>query len=236
MRGAAKWEQISKALGRSAKACKIRFRAINRKQVADDHEKLVTSEVQRQCESSGAVDWSLVSQATGLGIRECLELSQYDVVKASWHYDPDSFSQRMFDRMTGFIKENYPAPVPANYRAVSNYMWVDKEDCIRIHDMFKGRFKWTKDDYEQAVALRAQGLTYKEIARRFSPSLLVGRLAYDLHRHLCPKRVQELISAEESKEISRLVDEYAGKYLVVDIVEKIRSQLNVNNRRNFRST
>ncbi|KAJ2840576.1 hypothetical protein FBU31_000301 [Coemansia sp. 'formosensis'] len=236
MRGAAKWEQISKALGRSKVACKVQFRAINREQVADDREKLVTSEVQRQCESCGGADWSLVSQATGLGTRECLELSQYDVGKASWHYDPDSFSQRMFDRMTGFIKEHYPAPVPANYRAVSNYMWVDMEDCIRIHDMFKGRFKWTKDDYEQAVALRTQGLTYKEIAWRFSPSLSVGRLAYDLRRHLWPKRVQELISAEKLKEISRLVDEYAGKYLVVDIIDKIRSQLNINNRRNFRST
>ncbi|KAJ2800827.1 hypothetical protein H4S07_005084 [Coemansia furcata] len=142
----------------------------------------------------------------------------------------------MADRMTGFIKEHYPTPVPANYRAVSNYMWVHMDDCIRIHDMFKGGFKWTKDDYEQAVVLRAQGLTYKEIARRLSPSLSLETVMYTLRRHLRPKRVREPLSVEELKEISRLVDEYAGKYLVVDIIDKIRSQLNLDNRRNCNIT
>ncbi|KAJ2875165.1 hypothetical protein H4R27_006434, partial [Coemansia aciculifera] len=104
-------------------------------QATVDSQSLVTSEVQRQCESSSDVDWSQVCQATGLGMRECLELSQYDVGKASWHYDPDSFSQSMADCMAGFIKEHYLAPTPVNYRAVSNFMWVTMEDYVRIHDM-----------------------------------------------------------------------------------------------------
>ncbi|KAJ2057370.1 hypothetical protein GGI17_005680 [Coemansia sp. S146] len=137
MSGAAEWEQVSKVLDRAAMACKQRFKVLHRSRIdiTDDREGIVTSEVQRQRESSSAVDWSQVSQATGLDVRECLELSQYDVGKARWQYDPDSFSQSMVDQMTGFIKEYYPAPVLVNYRAVSNYMWVTMEDGIRIHGM-----------------------------------------------------------------------------------------------------
>ncbi|KAJ2060205.1 hypothetical protein GGI17_003903 [Coemansia sp. S146] len=83
MSAAAKWEQISKALDRSIPACKQRFTAVNHKQkVTDDCKSIVTSEVQKQLDTSGSVDWSQVSQATGLGVRECLELSLYDVGKA----------------------------------------------------------------------------------------------------------------------------------------------------------
>ncbi|KAJ2047733.1 hypothetical protein H4S04_004262 [Coemansia sp. S16] len=159
---AAKWELVSKVLGRSVIACKQRLSVINRghkcEQVDYDRESIVTSEVQRQLESNRTVNWSKVSQATELGLRECLELSQYDDGKASWHYDPDSFSQGMADRMTNFIKEHYPAPVPVIYRAVSNFMWVAMDDCICIHDMLQGKFKWTEADYERATALRAKGL------------------------------------------------------------------------------
>ncbi|KAJ2421255.1 hypothetical protein GGF41_003940 [Coemansia sp. RSA 2531] len=162
MGGAVKWEQASKALDRTVIACQQQYTALNRNRdctpVMKDHEGRVTSEVQMQLESSGTVDWSHVSQTTGLGLRECLELSQYDDGKASWHYDPDSFSQGMADRMTDFIKEHYPAPVPVIYRAVSNFMWVAMDDCICIHDMLQGKFKWTEADYERATALRAKGL------------------------------------------------------------------------------
>ncbi|KAJ2778169.1 hypothetical protein GGI18_004092, partial [Coemansia linderi] len=129
-----------------------------------------------QLQSSAAVDWSLVSQAMGLGIHECLELSQCDDGKASWHYDPDAFSQSMADRMAGFIKEHYPAPVSVSYRAVSNFMWIDMEDCICVHGMPKGKFKHTKADYERAAALRAQGLTFENIARQLSPTLSASAL------------------------------------------------------------
>ncbi|KAJ2420215.1 hypothetical protein GGF41_004337, partial [Coemansia sp. RSA 2531] len=162
-------------LDRSISACKQRLSAINRKrkrkQALDDRVNLVTSEVQRQIKSNGAVGWSQVCQATGLGMHECLELSQHDVGKASWHYDPDSFSHSMVDRMTSFIEEDYPALAPVNSRAVSNFMWVAMGDCIRIHNVFQGKFTWMDAEYEQAEALRAQGLTFKEVARRLSPML-----------------------------------------------------------------
>ncbi|KAJ2876186.1 hypothetical protein H4R27_006358 [Coemansia aciculifera] len=206
MATAAKWELVSKVLGRSMYACKIRFTIINgdsnRKQAMDGHESSVTGEVQRQRESSSAVDWSQVSQATGLGLRECLELSQYDGGKASWHYDPDSFSQSMADRMTGFIEEHYPAPAPVNYRAVSNFMWAAIEDCIHIHDMLQGKFKWTEADYERAAALRAQGLTYKEVARHLAPTLRWTSTANALKRYLSARPAQEPISVDELEEIS----------------------------------
>ncbi|KAJ2751410.1 hypothetical protein GGI19_004504 [Coemansia pectinata] len=194
------------------------------------------NEVQRQRESSGIVDWSQVSQATGLGLRECLELSQYDVGKARWHYDPDSFSQSMAERMTDSVREHYPAPVPVNYRAVSNYMWVTVEDCIRIHDMLQGKFKLTEADYERAAALRAQGLTFNEVARHLSPTLTGRNVSDALRRYSLPKPVREPISVDELDEISRLVDEYAGKYTVAELIDKIRTQLNLGNRLNCHST
>ncbi|KAJ2238284.1 hypothetical protein GGI13_008357, partial [Coemansia sp. RSA 455] len=94
---AAWWEQVGMVIGRTESACKSRFKLITRKrkQVTNDREILVTSEVQRQRESSGVVDWSQVSQATGLSMHECLELSQYDVGKTSWDYGLDSFSHNM---------------------------------------------------------------------------------------------------------------------------------------------
>ncbi|KAJ2877016.1 hypothetical protein GGH93_000280 [Coemansia aciculifera] len=204
--------------------------------ITSGNQSLVTSEVQRQRESSGIVDWSQVSQATGLGLRECLELSQYDVGKARWHYDPDSFSQSMAERMTDSVREHYPAPVPVNYRAVSNYMWVTVEDCIRIHDMLQGKFKLTEADYERAAALRAQGLTFNEVARHLSPTLTGRNVSDALRRYSLPKPVREPISVDELDEISRLVDEYAGKYTVAELIDKIRTQLNLGNRLNCHST
>ncbi|KAJ2882976.1 hypothetical protein H4R27_003078 [Coemansia aciculifera] len=235
MSGAAKWEQASMVIGHTSAACKNRFIRLNRKrnQVTDSREILVTSEVRRQAESSGAVDWLQVSQATGLGLRECLELSEHDVGKAGWHYDPDSFSQGMADRMTGFIEEYYPTPTPVSYRAVSNFMWVVMEDCIRIHGMLQGKFRWTEAEYERATALRAQGLPYKEIARHLSPTLRHATVCTALKRYLSPRPVLEPISAGKLDEISRLVDEYAGKYPVVEIIAKIRTQLNLGNESDY---
>ncbi|KAJ2882927.1 hypothetical protein H4R27_003117 [Coemansia aciculifera] len=238
MSGVAKWEQINKALGRTAMACKQRFTAVNRKRKGtDDRESIVTSEVQKQLETSRTVDWSQASQATGLGLRECLELSQYDISKARWNYGPDSFLQSMADRMTGFIKEHYPAPVPVNYRAASNYMWGDMDDCIRIHDMLQGKFKfkWTDAEYERAGALRAQGLTFKEVAQHLSPTLGEKSVANALKRHSSPKPVQKPTSADELNEISMLVDEYAGKHPTIEIINKIRTQLSLGNRNNYHS-
>ncbi|KAJ2487527.1 hypothetical protein IWW37_005205 [Coemansia sp. RSA 2050] len=124
------------------------------KSVSGDCKSMVTSEMQRQFNSSGSVDWSLVSQATGLSMRKCLEHSLYGIGKARWHYDLDTFSQSMVDQITRFISEHYLVPIPTNYQAVSSFMWVVMEDCIHIHEMLQGKFKWTKGDYRQAAALR----------------------------------------------------------------------------------
>ncbi|KAJ2692353.1 hypothetical protein H4218_006360, partial [Coemansia sp. IMI 209128] len=171
----AKWEHISKTLGRTIAACRTRASILRHSRMLeralDDNKSLVTSEVKRQLGLSGAADWSQVSQETGLSIRECLELGQHDDGKARWHYDPDTSSQAMMGRMTSFIKEHYPAPTPVNYRAVSNFMWVVMEDCIHMHEILQGKFKWTEANLERAAALRAQGLTYKEVARRLAPVL-----------------------------------------------------------------
>ncbi|KAJ2254565.1 hypothetical protein GGI13_002083, partial [Coemansia sp. RSA 455] len=230
--GAAKWEQASEALGRTVAACQQRCQVLHRKpkQATDKHKSLVTSEVQRQRESSGVVDWSQVSHATGLGIGECYENSQYDIGKTTWNYGPDPFSQSLANRMTSFIEQHYPAPATVNYRAVSNYMWVAMDDCIRIHGMLRTKFRWTKAKCEQAAALRAQGLTYNEVALRLSPTLSQKAVRSALRKYSTPKQVLEPISADELQDISRLVDEYAGKYPVAEIMDKIRTHFNLVNR------
>ncbi|KAJ2032957.1 hypothetical protein H4S03_005975 [Coemansia sp. S3946] len=227
--GAIRWEQVSMVLDRSISACKQRLSAINRKrsrkQALDERVNSVTSEAQRQIKLNGAVDWSQVCQATGLGMHECLELSQHDVGKASWHYDPDSFSHSMVDRMTSFIEEYYPAPVPVNSRAVSNFMWVAMGDCIRIHNVFQGKFTWMDAEYEQAEALRAQGLAFKEVARRLSPMLSGQNVLAALKRYAWSKKVRTPYTSHRMEEISELIDQYAGKCPVDEILSKISKRI-----------
>ncbi|KAJ1662627.1 hypothetical protein GGF38_003304, partial [Coemansia sp. RSA 25] len=152
---------------------------------------------------------------------------QYDVGKAHWRYDPDLSSQSMIDRMTSFIDEHYPSPVPVNYRAMSNYLWIDVDGCMRMYDIFRGKFKWTKADLERAAELKAQGLSFKEVAKHLSPMLRGSSVFGALKRHSHSKPAAVPISADELRDISRLVDEYAGKYTVVEIVSKIRAQLSI---------
>ncbi|KAJ1820359.1 hypothetical protein LPJ60_003262 [Coemansia sp. RSA 2675] len=235
----AKWEHISKTLGHMITICKTRASILRRSRMLEralgDNKSLVTSEVQRQLGLGGAADWSQVSQATGLELRECLELSQHDDGKARWHYDPDTPSQAMIGRMTSFIKEHYLVPTPVNYRAVSNFMWIVMEDCIQIHEMAQGKFKWTEANVERAAALRAQGLAYKEVARRLSPVLPAYRVFEVVKRYSSHKQVPNPASVFELEEISRLVDEYAGKHSVVDIATKICKQLKFGGRRSIYS-
>ncbi|KAJ2357040.1 hypothetical protein GGF43_001705, partial [Coemansia sp. RSA 2618] len=81
----------------------------------------VSNEVQRQYEQQQSVDWAVVAKAVGRSERECLEVNQFCVDKSHWIYDPDTFSWEMAGRMTSFIEQNYPKPLPVNYTAVSNY-------------------------------------------------------------------------------------------------------------------
>ncbi|KAJ2546086.1 hypothetical protein GGH95_006934, partial [Coemansia sp. RSA 1836] len=139
----------------------------------------------------------------------------------------------MADRMASFIHEHYPSPVPVNYRAMSNYLWIDVDDCMHMYGIFRGKFKWTKADLERAAELRAQGLTFTEVARHLSPMLRASSVFGALQRHSHSKPAAVPISADELREISRLVGEYAGKYTVVEIVSKIRAQLSIASKTSY---
>ncbi|KAJ2443519.1 hypothetical protein GGF42_006602 [Coemansia sp. RSA 2424] len=116
---------------------------------------------------------------------------------------------------------------------MSNYLWIDVDDCMRMYDISRSKFKWTKADLERAAELRAQGLTFKEVARHLSPRLPGSSVSSALQRHSHSKPAAVPISADELREISRLVDEYAGKYSVVEIIAKIRVQLSLASKTSY---
>ncbi|KAJ2357642.1 hypothetical protein GGF43_001338, partial [Coemansia sp. RSA 2618] len=135
----------------------------------------VSHEVQRQYEHYQRVDWAAVAKAVGRSERECLEASQFSTDKARWIYDPDTFSWETADRMTLFIEQNYPKPLPVNYTAVSNFMWIDINDCIKMASLLRGEIEWTDEVISKVVELREQGMTYKNIAKQLSPNLTIGK-------------------------------------------------------------
>ncbi|KAI9475256.1 hypothetical protein BX667DRAFT_515682 [Coemansia mojavensis] len=77
--------------------------------------------------------------------RECLEANESNEGKSHWEYDPDAFSQEMADRTTQFIKPKYPSLAPANYQAVSNYMWIDKNGCYKMAKLLDGGIGRTRE-------------------------------------------------------------------------------------------
>ncbi|KAJ2709372.1 hypothetical protein H4R19_004288, partial [Coemansia spiralis] len=125
------WWAVGKQLGRHSPACVTMYYALKRPPPARlRHEPTdpVSLEVKRQLARGSSVDWEQVSQAVGLDVRQCLELSQIDEGKGRWIYEPDTFSWATAERMKAFIADNYPAPTTANFRAVSNYLWLDMDD------------------------------------------------------------------------------------------------------------
>ncbi|KAJ2909002.1 hypothetical protein GGI21_002321 [Coemansia aciculifera] len=145
----------------------------------------------------------------------------------------------MADRMTGFINEHYPKPTPVNYRAASNFMWVDMDDCMRMHGLLRGRFKWTEAAYARAAELKAQGLSWKKVARHLSPSLRANNLYTAMTKRSMsnptPKKAHISDADAALMEIARLVDEYTGKYSVVEIANKISDEFDIANRSCCRS-
>ncbi|KAJ2780446.1 hypothetical protein H4R18_003465, partial [Coemansia javaensis] len=133
-----------------------------------EHAGAVNQEVQRQYESGLDIDWAAVSQVVDLSEIKCLELCRFSEGKARWTYDPDTFSQEMADRMEAFIAEHYPPPTAPNFNAVSNHMWIDINDCIRMARMLRGEFEWADEAKARAVRMREQGMTHKEIARQLT--------------------------------------------------------------------
>ncbi|KAJ1726197.1 hypothetical protein LPJ61_005354, partial [Coemansia biformis] len=132
---------------------------------------VTNQKVQWQLSQGHQVDWAQVSQAVGLDVLKCLEICQVDTGKARWTYDPNTFSWEMADRMKAFIADNYPAPASPSFRAVSNYMWIAREDCIHMSDLLQGNIVWTDEIKAQLIDMHRKGMQYKDIGKQLSPNL-----------------------------------------------------------------
>ncbi|KAJ1727489.1 hypothetical protein LPJ61_004541, partial [Coemansia biformis] len=82
----------------------------------------------------------------------------------------------MVDQMKAFIADNYPAPATPNFRAVSNYMWINREDCIHMSDMLKGNIVWTDEIKARVVDMCRKGMRYKDIGKQLSPNLSAAKV------------------------------------------------------------
>ncbi|KAJ2723851.1 hypothetical protein H4R23_004321 [Coemansia sp. Cherry 401B] len=153
------WTTIAGDLGRA-------LRKQREPKLAAEHADAVSHAVKKQYTHHQSVDWARVSESVGLSERECLEANQFGDGKARWIYDPDTFSWDMANRMTTFIETNYPRPLPVNYAAVSNYMWIEPDDCVKMASLLRGEMTWTEDAVAKVVELRNQGMMYKDIARQ----------------------------------------------------------------------
>ncbi|KAJ2081142.1 hypothetical protein H4R24_002564 [Coemansia sp. RSA 988] len=170
------WAHISKKLGREIGACKKRYYILASKaeyRRPSKHADSIYAEAKRQYEQQSDIDWAQIGQSIGLSELQCLEICRYDEGKAKWAYNLDTFSWDTANKMTAFIRANYPPPAPVNYRAVSNYMWVDANDCARMAMMLRGDMEWTDEIKEKIVKLRKQGVRFEDIARQISPNISV---------------------------------------------------------------
>ncbi|KAJ1842377.1 hypothetical protein LPJ70_003840, partial [Coemansia sp. RSA 2708] len=205
------WATIAGDLGRTVIACKLKYNKLHKqrepKRVAE-YADAVSHAVKKQYTQHQSVDWARVSESVGLSERECLEANQFGDGKARWIYDPDTFSWDMANRMTAFIEMNYPRPLPVNYTAVSNYMWIEPDDCVKMAGLLRGEMTWTEDAVAKVVELRGQGMMYKDIARQLSPNLAANKVVYAYLRHTKPIQYV-LLSAEDRQQIRALVDRHA---------------------------
>ncbi|KAJ2390921.1 hypothetical protein H4S02_001594, partial [Coemansia sp. RSA 2611] len=205
------WATISSELRRNVSACKHKYRQLRKQREpkrVTEHADTVSSAVKELYTQNQSVDWARVSESVGLSERECLEANQFGDGKARWIYDPDTFSWDMANRMTAFIETNYSPPLPVNYTAVSNYMWIERDDCFKMAGLLRGEMTWTKDVLAKVVELRGQGMKYKDIARQLSPNLTAEKVSYAYRRHTKPIRYVPP-SAEVKQQIRALVDKHA---------------------------
>ncbi|KAJ2407350.1 hypothetical protein J3F80_002885, partial [Coemansia sp. RSA 2526] len=195
------WTAIGKELGRTAKSCHLRYTKLHQKHynAKADHSQTVSREVQKQYEQHQRVDWTNVAQQLGLSERECLEANQFNDGKARWVYDPDTFSWDTADRMAQFIKNNYPKPVPVNYTAVSNYMWTDKSDCVKMTSLLRGEVTWTAEALALVVRLRDSGMKFEDIAHQLSPTVSASRVTATYHKQKNPHVYQPLLDTDRQQ-------------------------------------
>ncbi|KAJ2377038.1 hypothetical protein IW150_001621, partial [Coemansia sp. RSA 2607] len=169
---------------------------------------MVTRVCKEEYMSAGCIDWVKVSKLTGLDQLEFMELCDMEDYKSQWIYDPKTFSWDDANRMTDFIAANYPGTLPVNYRAVSNYMWIKIGDCIHMHNMLQGKFRWTNAVINRIAQMRSQGHKFRYIANQLSPLLGASDVSSAYSRHT---RVHTPISEEEKQRTAELVDKYVGK-------------------------
>ncbi|KAJ2291422.1 hypothetical protein IW141_002669 [Coemansia sp. RSA 355] len=209
-RGEIDWAAIGKDLGRTADLCHLKHDQLDRGNFKPtvEHSQTVSREVQNQYEQQQSVDWAEIAQQLNLSERECLEANQFNTGKAQWIYHPDTFSWDMANRMKTFIKDNYPKPLPVNYTAVSNYMWIVMSDCVKMASLLRGEMAWTPETIAQVVELRKQGMIYKDIARQLSPVLNKSKVVAAYYGHIKSK-VNAPLTCKEKHRIKELVDTHA---------------------------
>ncbi|KAJ2119233.1 hypothetical protein IW147_006035 [Coemansia sp. RSA 720] len=201
------WMAIGKDIGRTADSCQNKHIQLKQDPINSmvDHSQTVSYEVQKQYEQQPSVNWTGIAHMFGLTERQCLEANQYNVGKARWIYHPDTFSWDMANRMTAFIKDNYPKPLPVNYTAVSNYMWIDINDYVKMASLLRGKMVWTAETFAQVVKLREQDMLYKDIARQLSPALSTDKISVAYRNRIKPK-VYMPLSYEEKQQIKEIID------------------------------
>ncbi|KAJ1723770.1 hypothetical protein LPJ53_001938, partial [Coemansia erecta] len=182
---------------------------------------MVTRVCREEFVSPGCIDWAKVSKLTGLDQRECLETCELDDGKERWIYDAETFRWDDANRMTDFIKANYPGSSTVNYRAVSNYLWVKLEDCIHMHNLLQGKLRWTDDVIKRVTQMRSQGHKCAYIAKQLSPTLGPKRVSYACCNHT---RKHNPISEEEKQQIKELVDKYVGKVPAKEVLLRVKRE------------
>ncbi|KAJ1842144.1 hypothetical protein LPJ73_005892 [Coemansia sp. RSA 2703] len=181
---------------------------------------MVTRVCKEEYMSAGCIDWTKISKLTGLNQLECMELCDMEDYKSQWIYDPKTFSWDDANRMTDFIVAKYPGTLPVNYRAVSNYMWIKIGDCIDMHNMLQGKFRWTDEAKDRVVQMRSQGHTFRYIAKQLSPLLGASTVSSTYYQYT---RVHTPISEEEKQRITELVDKYVGKVPIKEVIQKVKN-------------
>ncbi|KAI8322580.1 hypothetical protein GQ54DRAFT_297293 [Martensiomyces pterosporus] len=221
-----RWEKVAEVLGYNPLYCRARKIQLDRAREAsqpDKHRDKISREVQRQHEAHGKVDWGKVSKATGFSVVGCLENSTYGEGKARWVYDPDTYSEETADSMLDFIDSNYRDPLPTNYTAVSNYMWINIDDCIKMHKLVDGKFEWTEEAIQRVRQRREQGATYTQIARELSPKMGHRTVASMLCR--TNKNMIVRLTPEQKRQVHEIVGRHAGKETINDIYKLARQEM-----------
>ncbi|KAJ2497066.1 hypothetical protein GGH96_005384, partial [Coemansia sp. RSA 1972] len=220
------WAAIGKDIGRSADSCHIIHTKLQQKHLNStiDHSQAVSREVQKQYEQQQSVDWTEIAQQLALTERECLEANQFNTGKDRWIYHPDEFSWNMADRMTTFINENYPQPLPINYTAVSNYMWIDMDDCTKMANLLRGEMSWTAETLAKVEKLRAQGMKFVDIGKQLSPTLSAQKVSNAYHNNMQSKAHTSL-SDDEKHQAKEIMETHAQQMSFTELRKLVAQKL-----------